>query len=118
MLFYFRMEKSVGSQCFQSLVKQVISYTENRLKIWKVEAPDDFGGYDTFDSFVCVAYTEEGARNMHPVQGELSENETFWNVYRYDWIKKEDIHQLKVTFIGHAADNAVPGVICASYNAG
>ena len=71
--------------------------------------------YDTYDSAVVVAETEEEARLIHP-NGEDSlkivpeESYTDW-----DWCKLADV---KVTLLGTLADSNIKGVICASFNAG
>jgi hypothetical protein len=62
--------------------------------------------YDTYDSAVVVAESEDAARRMHPSQD--------------DWCSWEwcDVTEVKVELIGAANENQKPGVICASYNAG
>ena len=69
-------------------------------------------GYDTYDSAVVAAYSEDEARNMRP-DGRPTE------AYkeRYDsWCEPDDV---QVNLIGEAAEDIAPGaVICASFNAG
>ena len=80
--------------------------------------------YDTYDSAVVAASTEEEARHVCPsdyhkwIEGE-------WNFVYSDgthrpdnpssWVQPSSI---TVKLIGRAADDVVAGVVCASYNAG
>jgi len=61
-------------------------------------------GYDTYDSAVVAAESEEAARSMRP-------SESGWDGA---WCAKEDV---TVRLIGTAADG-VSGVVCASFNEG
>ena len=65
--------------------------------------------YDTYDSFVVAAESENDARAIHP-SGRA------WNGKNDDgdWCAKEDV---AVTLVGKAA-KLVKGVVCASFNAG
>ena len=64
--------------------------------------------WSTFDSAVVAADSEEAARSIHPNgenwDGKIDE----WS----SWCEKKDV---TVRFIGIAADDIVPGVICASF---
>lgn len=62
-------------------------------------------GYDTYDSAVVAAESEEAARSIHPGNSQWDEG---------TWCAKEDV---AVRLIGTAADD-VSGVLCASFNAG
>ena len=83
----------------------------------------DEGGYDTYDSAVVVAETEEAARLIHP-GGYVRENgkwlkDYFTGVKIGDpdtWIAPEKV---LVTLLGTVVGKTMVGdVICASYNAG
>jgi hypothetical protein len=63
--------------------------------------------WDTFDSAVVAAESEEAARNTHP---ETSEFGREWS-----WTGPENV---TVEFIGTAKEGTVAGVICSSFNAG
>ena len=71
-------------------------------------------GYDTYDSVVVCAETEDEARMIHPSE------------YRDDWDGKQDsvldswcnAEDVKVAKIGMAAEHMVKGVVLASFNAG
>lgn len=84
-------------------------------------------GYDTFDSAVVVAESEEVARSIHPDGTVLDET-----TKQYSWCSKKDV---MVHLIGTASEeilsliknetartkivtDGVSGIICASYNAG
>lgn len=67
-----------------------------------------YNGYDTYDSAVVIAETEEAARNTHP-----SKDDTDW--FLSTWNSPENI---TVELIGMAKSFSVAGVVCASFNAG
>lgn len=91
------------------------------MKLWHLErVPGDEGGYDTFDSMVVAAETEEEARLTHPYQDRVWGGR-FWMKTGGD----EDHYstwgtpgKLKVREIGTAKEGEAAGVICASFNAG
>ena len=63
--------------------------------------------FDTYDSAVVAAESDDDARNIHPSGYDN------WGLSV--WCKPD---QVKVTLIGNAEDNMKRGVICASFNAG
>ena len=68
--------------------------------------------YDTYDSAVVAALDEEDARSINP----QSINFDDWEFIDYNtWTERENV---KVEYIGEAADNIERSVICASFNAG
>ncbi len=69
------------------------------------------GGYETYDSAVVAAETEQQARQTHPSQYGKFE-ETGYN----DWASSPD--KVTVRLIGVAVADTPAGVICASFNAG
>lgn len=81
-------------------------------------------GYDTYDSFVCVAESEQEAREMHPSEYVTHHKDGVWysNEYEHDfndWVEFKDIDKVKVTSIGvafHYKNNNK--IIIASFNAG
>ena len=77
-------------------------------------------GYDTWDSMVVVAESEEDARLIHPYAGKADLGFDFpedFSTFPGDgWVKKSEIDQLEVEFLGET--NKERGVICASFNAG
>lgn len=81
------------------------------MKLWLI-SQDMVSGYDTFDSAVVAAETEEDARNTHPAtyKRDWDGNETS------TWCSKEHVD---VQFIG-VTDRQYNNktVICASFNAG
>lgn len=105
-------------------------------KLWLVDAPDDFGGYDTYSDFVVCCATEWEARAQHPsepptqplwtVAQLLSQTEpVFFNNnwldgHRWvgDWIRPEDRRELAVTRLGVADASCEKGVVCSSFHAG
>lgn len=80
-------------------------------------------GYDTYDSAVVVAETEEQARHIHP-DSDCIFKEGMW---RYAESGRESSYavsvwsnpsQVQVQLIGYAAAGIDGPVICASFNAG
>jgi hypothetical protein len=66
--------------------------------------------YDSYDSAVVAAESEELARNTHPGGGWPKEGQ-----YNWDWTGIENV---TVRCIGQAVEGTEAGVICASFNAG
>jgi hypothetical protein len=66
-------------------------------------------GYNTYDSCVVAAPSEDVARSIHPGGFPSS-----W-AYK-DWAKKPN--DVKAVLIGTALEGTAQGVICASFNAG
>jgi hypothetical protein len=65
-------------------------------------------GYDTFDSCVVVAESEQSAKLMHPAGDSIGEDSYTWPNNPAD---------VKATYLGLAED-PTPRVVCASFNAG
>ena len=91
--------------------------------LYLIHASGEYLGYDTYDSAVVCACSEEEARYIHPngdsvfVNGKytVEENE-YVHPAACDWIPP---NKVQVALIGVAAEHIRPGtVICASYNAG
>lgn len=73
---------------------------------------DENTGYDTFDSCIVAAETEEDARNISPSwNGKFKEGATY-----YDWASSPE--NVRAKLIGIATDGTHSGVILASFNAG
>ncbi len=70
--------------------------------------------YDTFDSAVVAADSEEIARQMNPYDGNP------WTAKESEWTHDYwcDPLFVKVEYIGEASLGVKQGVICASFNAG
>ena len=68
--------------------------------------------YDTYDSCVVAAKSEEDAKSIHP-----SGHDNISDDYRsYDWVDKPSL--ITCELIGAAVKGTKRGVICASFNAG
>jgi len=73
-------------------------------------------GYDTYDSAVVVATSEDDARTIHPHAYEnIVNDKKYWS---NDWVEYNDRHEIKVEYIGVADSEQLRGVILASFNAG
>lgn len=89
-------------------------------------------GYDTYDSVVVIAENEDEARKIHPSSfvthiknskwmGTYSGGLKIGGEYEQlssDWVKFDQIEQIKVTHIGTATEEQKKGVLLASFNAG
>lgn len=87
-------------------------------------------GYDTFDSAVVAAESEQDARTIHPSQYVTHHKNGKWmgtflggnekgKEYVSNtnmWVQFEDIDSLTVKYLGETALER--GVVCASFNAG
>ena len=85
-------------------------------------------GYDTYDSFVAVAESEEDARSMHPSEFVTHIKDGKWmgtyteggeyEYYSLDWPQYDKVSEIQVKYIGEASNDMKIGVVCASFNAG
>ena len=82
------------------------------MKLWKISQTKN-SDYDTYDSAVVAAETEEAARLTHPG----GETDGWWTSrwYLSCWAEPQEV---LVSYIGEAAPNTKPGVIVTSFNAG
>lgn len=85
-------------------------------------------GYDTFDSAVVVAVSEEEATRTHPSGYFWSARKECWQYQREDgdlvndvgdgtWSSPEDVTATKLGPLGNTAFKA-GSILCASFNAG
>lgn len=79
------------------------------MKLWLLTQSDN-SGYDTYDSCIVAAKTEEEARDIHP-GGEVG-----WKYQRNSWAKSPDT--VKVELLGTARKGTEVGMILSSYRAG
>lgn len=89
-------------------------------------------GYDTYDSFVCVAENEDDARTIHPSRFATHIKDSKWmgtysggakigeeySLSNGDWVSVETAKTIPVTLIGVADISQKRGVILSSFNAG
>lgn len=107
------------------------------MNLYKIEQ-DLIDDYDTYDSAVVVAESEDEARKIHPSpfvthhdgerwMGTYAENalngmagQPYSQEQSYpDWPNFRDIEHVSVTYLGEADDLLKAGtVICSSFNAG
>ena len=81
-----------------------------QMKLWLIKQEVNIN-YDSFDSAVVAAETEEEARNIHPKESWGIRLHNEWDVM--SWCKKEDV---EIEYIGET--DKPKGVILASFNAG
>lgn len=97
------------------------------MNIYKVEQ-DWNDGYDTCSDFICVASSEQEAREMHPSEFVTHNKDGKWygtysdgDEYVQDsnsWVSFSEIDRLKVTLLGIANEEHDKGIECASFHAG
>ena len=68
--------------------------------------------YDTYDSAVVCAASEETARQMNP----SGRGAMIWGEKNWTWCSSPD--KVVVKLIGEASPDLAAGVVCASFNAG
>lgn len=82
--------------------------------------------YDTFDSFICYAESEEQARKMSP-SGRYKWSDTGWvgedgtmlnERWGTEWVNSNQIDEVMVEYIGENPLVTEPSVILGSFNAG
>ena len=84
------------------------------MKLWLLEQRVRTG-YDTYDSCVVVADTEEQAKNIHPYDGgKTLDFLSQMDYHSGDWAT--DASQVTATYLGEAADGTCR-VVCSSFNA-
>lgn len=84
---------------------------EGRMNLYLI-SQSQWTGYDTFDSAVVCAESEDQARDMHPgggasVSARLRDG---------DWASSPE--HVSVRFLGVASPDLQQCVVCASFNAG
>ena len=98
------------------------------MKLWLISQSEN-SNYDTFDSAVVAAETEEEARHTYPSFGEWDRGTKRWNGSKWLWHLQDgrvlyhsssdwtSPDRVNVQFLadGYQGD---AGTICASFNAG
>jgi hypothetical protein len=77
------------------------------MKLYRISQTSN-RGYDTYDSAIVCAKSEDEARHTHPGAG--------WGELSATWCNSPD--QVTVELIGTAAPGTRQGVVLASFNAG
>lgn len=91
-------------------------------------------GWDTYDSAIVCAESEEDARKIHPSKYVTHERDGIWygtfsggkdigKEYEHEncgstWVRNTNLDKIKVEFIGKANENIKRGLILGSFNAG
>lgn len=87
------------------------------MKLWLIWQNKN-NEYDTYDSAVVAAETEQAARMMHPGRFSSENYDKPWDGKGYDysgWVDAEDVN---VEYLGEAKEGQLADVICSSFNAG
>ena len=93
--------------------KPIEAHSEPVMKLWRI-SQEDRSGYDTFDSAVVAAETEEEAKLMHPHDGHditKDKNESYGT-----WVNRPQL--VTAEYFGVARETTEKGVVTASFNAG
>jgi hypothetical protein len=104
------------------------------MKLYKISQEEN-RDYDTYDSAVVIAESEDEARFMHPYW--YGECPYFWRKSDEKWCYKADGRVLdtyvkakygtlswtspefvKVEYLGEAQEGSVSSIVCSSFNAG
>lgn len=87
------------------------------MKLWVISQEEN-KGYDTFDSAVVAAETEDEAKKTHPwVRSEWDDDsDNFWIEYARTWVETPE--QVKARYLGEAVAGTEAGVVVASFHAG
>ena len=80
------------------------------MKLYKIYQETN-NNYDTYDSAIVVAESEEDAKTIHPNGSECHESSKLYD----SWVAKSDVF---VEEIGIPNEKQERGVILASFNAG
>jgi hypothetical protein len=92
----------------------LILVEENKMNLYLLKQ-DVNTGYNTYDSVVVAAESEDIARLIPPIDIERYDDEDPYYYWDCDWARPEDV---RVILIGTAHSGIEQGVILASFNAG
>ena len=84
------------------------------LKLYHISQSQN-SGWDTTSDMVVCATSEDDARLVHPDDFDLMDRDP-WTYEWSSWCKSPD--QVEVVYIGVAAPDVKPGIVCASFHAG
>lgn len=88
------------------------------MKLWLL-SQGDHNGYDTFDSMVVAAETEQEARLIHPTETWVFTKEIQgYDYWKNDFTWASSPESVEVKLIGEAVEGTAKGIILASFNAG
>ena len=83
----------------------------DKLNLYHISQTEN-NGWDTYDSAVVAALSEEDAKSIHPNPTKGSDG---WETFNYSWTHPDNV---TAKLVGVAAEGVERGVICASFNAG
>ena len=87
------------------------------MKLYLISQKEN-NNYETYDSAVVCAESEEQARNVNPDKWKFGEDTEFmnWSKREYSWCSSPD--KVTVEYIGEAKEGSTVGVVLSSFNAG
>lgn len=83
------------------------------LSLYKL-TQDLYAGYDTYDSCIVAAASEDFAKQMHPSGRPLATEVS----QHADWPSASEVDSIRVKLIGYALPGTTSCVISSSFNAG
>jgi hypothetical protein len=102
-------------------VNEVHKPTERsqKMNIYKLSQSEN-RDYDTFDSMVVMAESEEAARQIHPEESYLNNSDNRDEMWKSEWSAwASKPSEVTVELVGQTlADDEVEGILLASFNAG
>ena len=91
------------------------------MKLWLLSQNHN-NGYDTYDSAVVAAETEDEAKAIHPGGADKIWNGTGWAYKEGGFVSSYDswapLQHISIINIGEAVADTPTGILCASFNAG
>jgi hypothetical protein len=90
------------------------------MKLWLI-SQTEHNDYDTYDSAVVAAETEEAARITHPSGDTYRPKSDDWSWSKGDYTSRDWARKsanVSVKLIGEAIEGTEAGPICSSFNAG
>ena len=91
--------------------------TNSKLNLYLL-TQDVNSDYDTYDSAVVAAKTEEEARMIHPAEFENPDRGNWLGIEEENWSSWCDAENVTVLLIGTADKSIKKGVVISSFNAG
>ena len=86
------------------------------MRLWLIQQSEN-DDYDTYDSAIVAANTEDEAKRIHPGGWDWNDSvDTYYTSGQGTWCKSPDA--VTATCIGTAGAMIEPGVILSSFNAG
>lgn len=107
------MTKEERTTIFNNIQAKINESTGHELRLYRISQHEN-NGYDTYDSAIVAAKTEQEAREIHPA--DWRDNAWHWENNRGCWVDSPE--KVDVELIGTADWKIPKGVVLSSYRAG